>query len=401
MKMHPLMRSLGLCAPLGWARALAFTVTLVGCGGGVESGGTGVTPTTSSASGPITGFGSVVVNGVRFDDSSATVTDADGIARSRDDLRLGMTTDVQGSAITVDASGTSTGTAKSIVYGSDLLGPIDSIDVAGARLVALGQTVDIVSTTVFDDVSISGGLAALAVGNVIEVYSLFDAASGHYTATRIERKSGVTSYRLRGIVTNLDANAKAFNIGSERISYAGVPGPAPASLVNGNFVRVQLQPLKVGGVWLVVALKNGVGGPGDTDDARLEGLISAFSSATRFSVNGITVDASAANPPAGLGLGVRVEVEGSARGGVLAATKVKIKTPGDVGGQEFELHGPITSANAPQLSFVVRGVTVSYSAATEFRDGTAAGLGVGTSVEVRGTLSAEGTRLVAERITFK
>jgi Domain of unknown function (DUF5666) len=401
MKMHPLMSSLGLCAPLGWARALAFTIALVGCGGGVESGGTGVTPTTSSASGPITGFGSVIVNGVRFDDSTATVTDADGVARTRDDLRLGMTTEVQGSAIKTDASGTSTGTAKSIVYGSDILGPIDSIDVAGARLVALGQTVDIGSTTVFDDASISGGLAALAVGDLIEVYSLFDVASGHYKATRIERKSAVASYRLRGIVGNLDASAKAFNIGSERISYAGVPGPAPASLVNGNFVRVQLQPLKVGGVWLVVALKSGTDELGDADDARLEGLISAFTSATRFSVNGITVDAGAANPPAGLGLGVRVEVEGSSSGGVLMATKVKIKTPDDVAGQEFELHGAITSVNAAQLSFVLRGVTVTYSAATEFRDGTAAGLLVGASVEAKGTLSADGTRLVAERITFK
>jgi len=44
------------------------------CGGGVDSGGTGA-PISSYASGPITGFGSVIVNGVRFDDRSATVRD--------------------------------------------------------------------------------------------------------------------------------------------------------------------------------------------------------------------------------------------------------------------------------------------------------------------------------------
>ena len=52
---------------------LAAFALLTGCGGGggVDSGGTGVTPSVSA--GPITGFGSVIVAGVRFDDSTATV----------------------------------------------------------------------------------------------------------------------------------------------------------------------------------------------------------------------------------------------------------------------------------------------------------------------------------------
>ncbi len=61
-----------------------------GGGGGVDTGGTGgAVP--AVASGPITGFGSVIVGGVRFDDSSAEVEDLDGTRRSRDELRLGMT----------------------------------------------------------------------------------------------------------------------------------------------------------------------------------------------------------------------------------------------------------------------------------------------------------------------
>ncbi|HET9821328.1 MAG TPA: hypothetical protein VFQ16_05830, partial [Burkholderiaceae bacterium] len=57
----------------GLAVALALGVTLSGCGGGVETGGTGASNT--YAEGPITGFGSVIVNGVRFDDRSADVED--------------------------------------------------------------------------------------------------------------------------------------------------------------------------------------------------------------------------------------------------------------------------------------------------------------------------------------
>src|SRR5205085_9845313 len=59
---------------LVFSRALAFAAALLaavvaGCGGGVDSGGTGAQPT-SFASGPITGFGSVIVNAVHYDDGA-------------------------------------------------------------------------------------------------------------------------------------------------------------------------------------------------------------------------------------------------------------------------------------------------------------------------------------------
>ena len=382
-----------------WARTLWFALALVGCGG-VDSGGTGA----SYASGPITGFGSVIVNGVRFDDTRAAVTDDNGTPRSRNDLRLGMTTAIRGSAITPDAAGAAVSTATSIAFGSEILGRVDSIDVPGNRLVVLGQGVDVKAATVFDDISLTGGLAALRVGDVAEVYALFDASTGRYLATRLERKGVVAAFRLRGLVSNLDAVAKAFNIGSERISYAAFTGTLPATVANGSFVRVNLQTAQVAGVWPVSGLNDGVQTPPDSDEVRLEGLISAFTSPTQFSVNGVAVNASGISPPAGLALGVRVEAEGTAQGGVLLATEVKIKTSGDAENQEFELRGQITSVDAASLSFVLRGVTVVYSIAapaTDFRNGTAADLAPNVNVEARGSLSAGGTRLLAARITFK
>src|SRR5690349_10437722 len=85
------------------ACALALLV-VAGCGGdgGVDSGGTGASPQ-SFASGPITGFGSVIVAGVHFDESSAQVQDADGNTRPASGLQLGMTVDVRGGAIAPDA----------------------------------------------------------------------------------------------------------------------------------------------------------------------------------------------------------------------------------------------------------------------------------------------------------
>ena len=376
-------------------RAVALALALAGCGGGVDSGGTG---SSTFASGPVTGFGSVIVGGVHFDDSRASVTDADGTARNRDDLRLGMTTEIRGSAVGIDATGASVSTASSIAFGSDLLGPIAAIDATAARLVVLGQTVDIDAATVFDDVSVSGGLAALALGDVVEVYALFDASTGHYTATRIERKSVVASFVLRGVVSQFDATAKAFSIGTQRISFAAFGGTLPATLANGRIVRVRLRTVQVSGVWIVSALNDGAPAPMDHDDVRLEGLISAFTSAMQFSVNGVAVDASALNP-AGVALGVRVEVEGTVRAGVLVASRVEVQ-PAD--GQDFELRGLIASPDPVAHSFVLRDVTVVYSLiTTEFRNGTAAALTTGASIEARGRLSPDGTRLLATRITFR
>ena len=384
-----------------WASALGLAFTLLGCGG-VDSGGTG-SPT--YASGPITGFGSVIVNGVHFDDGAAAVTDDDGTTRSRDDLRLGMTTVVRGSALSTDASGTSISQASTIAFRSDLLGQVDGIDTTGNTFVVLGQTVDITATTVFDDASLSGGLSALALGNVVEVYALFDAATGHYVATRVERKGAALVYRLRGVVSQLDTLAKVFYIGGEKISYTGLAGPVPAALANGSFLRVRVQTTKVAGAWLVAALTDGGQRPDDLDSVRLEGLISTFDSPTQFSVNGVAVNAVGVSPPAGLALGVRVEVEGTARGGVLIASKLTVKAPDDPTYQVFELRGSIASTNPAGLAFVLRGVTVRYRVGgvipTDFRNGTAAQLAPGTNVEARGLLSADGTQLVATRITFK
>ncbi len=110
---------------------------LAGCGGGGDSG---TTSTTSFASGPIQGFGSIIVNGVRFDDSSAKVSSEDddnGESRNRSELKLGMVVDVQGGATSSDDSGRH-GKANDIRFGSELVGPVTALAADGFTL--LGQT---------------------------------------------------------------------------------------------------------------------------------------------------------------------------------------------------------------------------------------------------------------------
>src|SRR5262245_31816300 len=99
----------------GLAAAFLTLLLVAGCGGdgGVDSGGTGAAA--SFASGPITGFGSVIVAGVRFDERGATVQDADGNVRPASDLALGMTVEVRGGRIAPDANGNDAAPAQSIV----------------------------------------------------------------------------------------------------------------------------------------------------------------------------------------------------------------------------------------------------------------------------------------------
>ena len=388
----------------GRASLLLVAAFVTACGGGVDSGGTGA-PATSFASGPITGFGSVIVNGVHYDDRSATVSDADGNLRSRTDLRLGMTIEARGTAITVDADGNDASTATSIVFGSEIVGPVAANDLVARTLTVLGHAVDTSTTTVFDN-ALAGGQAALAPGDIVEVYASFDAATGRYAATRIERKTAVGAFVLRGIVSSFDATARTFALGATRISYAGLPAAGlAATLADGRFVRVSVGLVPgADGVFAAVRITDGSPAIGEREDVKIKGLVSAFTSATQFSVNGTPVDAHNAQFPdgmAGVALGTRVEVEGSTAAGVLLATRVEVVSDGEESGKQFEVQGTIESIDTAGKTYVMRDVIVDYSGSVDFRDGTVADLAAGRDVRARGTISADGTRLQAARIDFR
>jgi len=375
---------------------------LAGCGGGgsagPSSGGTGVGPT-SFATGHISGFGSIIVNGVRFDDSAALVTDDDGNGSSRDALKLGMSVEIHGGSISDDGKGPRAA-ATEIRHGAELRGPVSAVDATARTLVVLGQTVRVLDTTVIDE-RLVGGFAGIAVGAVLEVHGTLDAATGVYTATRLEPTGSGDGFRIRGIVSNLDSVAKTFSIGPALISYAGV-APVPANLANGALIRVRLQTVQVAGAWVATKIDGMDQRPDDVGEVELEGAITAFTSKTSFSVNGLPVDATNAVFGDGtLALGVKVEVKGSAVNGVVIATRVSVEDEQEVHDKGFELHGAIVSIDTVAKTFVLREVKVSYAGpGIDYRGGSEAGLAVGVKLEVKGKLSADGTTLQAERISF-
>jgi hypothetical protein len=366
--------------------------TLVGCGGGdtssqagVGSGGTG-----SYTSGPVSGYGSIIVNGIRYDDTQATVTDDEGHARTRSDVKLGMTTHVRGSAVS-----NAQATAQSVQYGSELLGPIDGAPGA-TSITVLGQTVKITAKTFFSD-DLPTGLASLVAGNVVEVYGLPD-GQGNITATRIELKAvdGVSyagSYKLRGIVSYADTSTRLCAIGAATVSYSSEAQQTPITV--GALVSMRLNKAQSGSNWVATSIKSGTSGVADSQQAHIEGVISKVADATHFVVNGLTFEASSAVQSAAggsLAVGVRVEVQGAVTAGVLVASSVRIDV--EDGSEDIELHGTVSSLNMSAYTFIVRGTVVSYTGITP-HGGV---LSDGACVEVQGSQIVNGSQLQAGEI---
>ncbi len=386
----------------GWGAVVAGALAsalVVGCGGGGSSGAPAASATAAAyTNGPVSGFGSIIVNGVRFDDSMAAIEDEDGNRSSSASLKLGMMVEVESERVDDSA-----GRAKAlrIRFGSEITGPVASV--TADSFIVLGQTVEVRSATVFDD-SLVGGLPNLA-GKTVEVHALFDAGTGHYIATRVEDAAGAALFKLRGLVSALDPLTQTFQIGDAVISYASLaPSDLPPNFADGLRVRVRLQTTQVDGKWVAVTIRSGVRKVEDHDDARLRGTVTAFDSPTSFAVNGIPVDASAARIDNGpVVLGARVEVRGSAKEGTIIATRVKVLREDDDEVCGVELHGAVSDVNTDTNTFMLRGTKVGYSDTTVFMPmrSSESLLVNGSNVEVKGVLSADRSTLTAVLIKFE
>jgi hypothetical protein len=378
-----------------WSAAVlaAAATAIAGCGGGVGVGGTG-----GYASGPITGFGSIFVNGVEFGDDTALVEDEDGVASSSAALRLGMVVEVDSGPIN-GVSGAQTAAATRIRYGSEVVGPVDSVNPGAGTLVVFGQTVAVTASTVFDD-SLSGGLPSLVLPANVEVFGFFDAAASGFVATRIELRTALPAFRLRAPVQAIDTSAHTLTtIGGRVFSYGSLALPAGLSV--GGFVRVLVGTTPVGGQWTVLSFGDGARRLPDIDHAELRGTVTSIDSPTRFSVNGQPVNAAFVTLPAGFALGVSVEVEGASTGGVLRASSIVLDDNGGVEG-DIRLKGTVGSTDTAHSTFVVQGVTVIYGPQpVQYDNGSAANIADGVQIEVRGVPAPDGTRVLATRIGFR
>ncbi len=350
---------------------VASTALLLGCGGG--GGGSSTTPPISGitgvglASGPITGFGSIFVNGVEFSTSNATIR-VDGSSGTESQLKVGQIVTVQG-RINDDGR---TGTANTVTYDDSLDGPISSIDLAGSSFVVLGQTVRVTGTTSFDSGST---LATLAVGNVVEVSGAPNAA-GEIVASRVERKAAAGELEITGVVANLDSNLRRFSIGALTVDYTsaalsnGTPANGNCVEAKGNTVtnnvltatRVEVKPCNV-------AVNQG-------DLGEIEGIITRFTSSSDFEIAGRRVVTNAQTTyengtAADLRLNLKIEAEGTFDGnGTLTARKIQIKRD-----TSARMLGTVDAVSTANNTLTIFGITATTSATgTRFEDKSNANL---------------------------
>lgn len=321
-----------------FAALIAAALSLAACGGGSSSspttanpdpdGGTGGITGTGVAVGPITGFGSVIVNGVTYDTSSATFT-LDGAAATQSDFAVGQMVLVTG---TIDDS--TSGTAETVTFDDNVEGPVSSVDDVARSLVVLGQTVFVSPTTSFDD-SCPGSLDELAGVAAVEVSGPVR-ADGSIEASRIECKAVAGELEVTGLVSNHDNMAMTFQVNALVVDYSAAildNFPSAGVINEGDPVEAKGNALGAGGELLAtrVEYKGGQFANDDGVHAEIEGFITRFVSASDFDVSGIAVTTTGStvyeNGAAGdLGLNLKIEVEGDFNAsGVLVATKVDFK----------------------------------------------------------------------------
>lgn len=337
-------------APL-WA--VTFACLLNGCGGG----GTG-----SYTNGPISGLGSIIVNGVRYDvdDAILVADDKDagtGSLPSTNDLLVGMTVEVEGSAVTAVSNGPGQATATRVRYAAELIGELNGLTSASGRptsFTVLGQRVNVNASTVLPD-------AALSDGQVVVVHGL-PTLGGGVTATRVDAVTAPPFYKLSGEVQSINRTTRiiTFRPGAVQVRYALSLAP-PASVVTGSLLRARVLPSNdLANLQAVQLSPRETAAPGERE-VRLEGRLSGYN-VTGTTVTGFIgrtpVDLSAIFGAQSLANDVLIEVKGRLRNGVLVAEELELEDEQTT--REAELYGAPSGHDAANKTFVLRGLTIEY-----------------------------------------
>ena len=381
-----------------------------GGGGGFSAGGIGGTG--AVATGTITGFGSVFVNGVKFETTGSSFDVDDDSAATEGDLALGMVVTIVG---TINDDGV-TGTANSIQYDDEVEGPVsneplENADMTTKTFNVFGFTVVVnKNATVFAGTSYGG----LSRNDIVEVSGFYN-ENGSLVATRIEKQGtlslGVSEVELKGTIIGFNGS-DTFTVDGITVTFDGATdlSDVPGGVIEDDqFVEVKGTLVTTTAINATRIELEDEGIEDSADTVSLEGFVSDFVNTGNFRVSGQRVNAAAAVfSPADLAdsitSGDKVEVEGPVEAGVLRATRVE-QRGGDVRISAV-VFSRDTSAGTVSLT-VVSGqpvLTVNIDSRTQLEDSRfevepfgLADINTGDFLEIEGYIDGGGN-IVASQI---
>ena len=360
---------------------ISIVLTLLACGGGMDTrvGGGGTGAPVSVSVGPVTGFGSIIVNGEHYDETNAEV-----LVDERPDrptpatvaaIRLGMQIELQHRERVVSTA----------TVGSQLIGPVSSV--SASSFGALGQVVVVNANptlpTVFDGF---GALVDLASGAIVEVHGE-RADNGGIFATRVALKPAAPAVvRLAGPASNVVGRTFAID-GLAIDATTATIVPTGATLANGQQVVVWTDVPFTGGTLVAKAMRVGTTAIANNAAVTLDGVVGNFTSASDFRVNGVPVNAAGAVFTGGnvsnLANGRAVRVRGTFGNGVLRATNVDFLPSANA---TVQLVGNITDFVDANTAFRIRETLARVTPQTTYIGGGANNLGSGVNVKLVGPL---------------
>ncbi|GAB4036192.1 MAG: hypothetical protein Fur0014_02520 [Rubrivivax sp.] len=369
--------------------AVASALVLAACGGGGGGiggtgggGGGGGIGGTGVAYGTITGFGSVWVNGVRYETPAGTVFRLDDSVVSQSDLKVGMVARVEGSGTT----------ASTVVVDSALKGRVEAV--AGDVFTVMGQTVQTDATTTFDN-----GVRPVT-GDYVEVHGLPQQA-GVVAASHIERKATPASppFVVTGFVSTHDTAARTFTVGGLSVAYGSADtGDMPSSGWVGLLVEAKgshCAGTPVCGTLTAAKVKPAGPRIASSPKTEIEGYVTALT-ADGFVLGGQRVVLTASTKVSGgvradIVVGVKVEAEGPITDGVMTATDVELK-------DSVRIEADVLSVEGDRVRFAgLPGIEVQVTSSTELDDlPSLAALQPGDHVRVKARFASGGLAVASE-----
>ncbi len=392
------------------ALAAVFSAALLaacgGGGGGIDGTGGGGSTGTGVAFGTVTGYGSVIINGVRYEDNGVTITKSDDSTVRGDGAGAATRAALPiGSVVRVDFN--SATNVLGFKVDDSVSGRIESV--TPGSVVVMGQTVRIDDTTSqYEDNLLRTGGVALNVGDFIRAQGTVVSGGTLQASYLVKPSASGTLLEAKGVVSNHNGSS-SFSVGSLNVTYSGstITSDMPSGNWNGLVVEVKgsacsgAAPAPCGTLTATkVEPEGGLSSSSSRSQAEVEGIVRSGTQAS-FQIGNVTVTTSTSTRWEGgtsddWALGVKLEAEGSLANGVLTATKVSLR-------DGSRLEGNVTAQVLTNgvLTFKLTGlpnVTIKANASTELDGLTLSGVTAGQHVRLRGRVASDGTTVVATEL---